>query len=92
MLKDLDAKLAACNEEDGKGQLSRAMSERETSVIGVYRQVKEMKPRSLFVRRCSGGENQAYGPYPPRLWCVYLLEECGGAAQLLVFTALVCFS
>lgn len=40
VLMELDAKLAACTEEEDKSQLSGAVAERETRVIGVYRQVK----------------------------------------------------
>lgn len=47
---ELDAKLAACTEgeEEDKRRLSGAMAERETRVIGVYRQVRK------FSARCHG--------------------------------------
>ena len=39
VLMELDAKLAACSDEDDKRQTAAALAERETTVIGVYRQV-----------------------------------------------------
>lgn len=39
VLRELDAKVAACTEEEDRRQVSGAMAERETRVIGVYRQV-----------------------------------------------------
>ncbi|CAM9702436.1 unnamed protein product [Laminaria digitata] len=39
VLVELDAKLAACTDEEDKRQTASALAERETRVIGVYRQV-----------------------------------------------------
>lgn len=39
---ELDAKLAACTDEAEKRRISGALAERETRVIGVYRQVKNI--------------------------------------------------
>lgn len=39
VLRELDAKLAACTDGGDKSQIAGAMAERETRVIGVYRQV-----------------------------------------------------
>lgn len=39
VLVELDAKLAACTDEEDKRRTASALSERESRVIGVYRQV-----------------------------------------------------
>lgn len=41
VLMELDAKLAACTDEGDRRNISAALAERETRVIGVYRQVNK---------------------------------------------------
>lgn len=45
MLLDLDSKLAASTDEDEKAELVAAVQRRETTVIGVYRQVRDFDSR-----------------------------------------------
>lgn len=55
MLKELDAKLAACTGEEDTSQLSSAVAERETRVIGVYRQVSKASSRWSWPVFTEGG-------------------------------------
>lgn len=48
---ELDAKLAACTDEEDKRQTAAALAERETRVIGVYRQVIWHRGRVTCRRR-----------------------------------------
>lgn len=62
VLKELDAEMAACVEQREKNRIAAAVAERETRVIGVYRQVTN-----------GGGGGGRGGGYCP-IDCIRLLS------------------